>query len=186
MRFGLFGSAQANGSDLGASIGQGFHDYIDFNVEAESLGYHGTFLVEHHFTGWSQVSATLSLLTYLAARTRTLRLGTAVMVLPWHNPVLLAEQAEARFEEGLAVILKAWDSEGRFSHHGKFWHFENIVVEPAAAQRPRPAIWMAAGSEPSIRKVATRGFNLLLDQFAGPDLIRQRLEFFRSKLTDRK
>src|SRR6201988_8068 len=77
MRFGLFGSAQANGSELGAGIGQGFHDYIDFNVEAESLGYHSTFLVEHHFTGWSQVSATLSLLTYLAARTKTLRLGTA-------------------------------------------------------------------------------------------------------------
>jgi alkanesulfonate monooxygenase SsuD/methylene tetrahydromethanopterin reductase-like flavin-dependent oxidoreductase (luciferase family) len=212
MRFGLFGSAQADGT----GIGQGFHDYIDFNVEAESLGYHSTFLVEHHFTGWSQVSATLSLLTYLAARTRTLRLGTAVMVLPWHNPVLLAEQAatldvlsggrldfgigrgyrhseftgfcipseeaEERFEEGLEVILKAWTSEERFSHHGKFWNFENIVVEPAAAQRPRPAIWMAAGSEPSIRKVATRGFNLLLDQFAGPDLIRQRLELFRSEL----
>src|SRR6201998_4819672 len=93
MRFGLFGSAQANGSDLGACIGQGFQDSIDFNVEAESLGYHGTFLVEHHFTGWSQVSATLSLLTYLAARTKTLRLGTGGMVLPWHNPVLLAEQA---------------------------------------------------------------------------------------------
>jgi alkanesulfonate monooxygenase SsuD/methylene tetrahydromethanopterin reductase-like flavin-dependent oxidoreductase (luciferase family) len=41
---------------------------------------------------------------------------------------------------------------------------------------------MAAGSEPSISKVARRGFNLLLDQFAGPDLIRQRLEFFRSEL----
>jgi alkanesulfonate monooxygenase SsuD/methylene tetrahydromethanopterin reductase-like flavin-dependent oxidoreductase (luciferase family) len=216
MRFGLFGSAQADGSDLGAGIGQGFHDYIDFNVEAESLGYRSTFLVEHHFTGWSQVSATLGLLTYLAARTKTMRLGTAVMVLPWHNPVLLAEQAatldvlsggrldfgigkgyrhseftgfcipseeaEARFEEGLEVILKAWTSEGRFSHHGKFWNFENIVVEPAVARKLRPPIWMAAGSEPSIRKVATRGFNLLLDQFAGPDLIRQRLEFFRSEL----
>lgn len=216
MRFGLFGSAQADGSDLGAGIGQGFHDYIDFNVEADYLGYYSTFLVEHHFTGWSQVSATLSLLTYLAARTKTLRLGTAVMVLPWHNPVLLAEQAatldvlsggrldfgigkgyrhseftgfcipneeaEARFEEGLELILKAWTTEGRFSHHGKFWNFENIVVEPATAQSPRPPIWMAAGSEPSIRKVATRGFNLLLDQFAGPDLIRQRLAFFKSEL----
>jgi alkanesulfonate monooxygenase SsuD/methylene tetrahydromethanopterin reductase-like flavin-dependent oxidoreductase (luciferase family) len=216
MRFGLFGSAQANGSDLAAGIGQGFHDYIDFNVEAEALGYHSTFLVEHHFTGWSQVSATLSLLTYLAARTKTMRLGTAVMVVPWHNPVLLAEQAatldvlsggrldfgigkgyrhseftgfcipseeaEARFEEGLEVILRAWTTEGRFSHHGKYWNFENIVVEPAAAQRPRPAIWMAAGSEPSIDKVARRGFNLLLDQFAGPDLIKQRLDRFRSEL----
>jgi alkanesulfonate monooxygenase SsuD/methylene tetrahydromethanopterin reductase-like flavin-dependent oxidoreductase (luciferase family) len=74
-------------------MGQGFHDFIDFNVEAEALGYHSTFLVEHHFTGWNQVSATLTLLTWLAARTTTLRLGTAVMVLPWHNPVILAEQA---------------------------------------------------------------------------------------------
>jgi alkanesulfonate monooxygenase SsuD/methylene tetrahydromethanopterin reductase-like flavin-dependent oxidoreductase (luciferase family) len=53
----------------------------------------GPFLVERHFTGWNQVSATLQLLTWLAARTTTLRLGTAVLVLPWHNPVLLAEQA---------------------------------------------------------------------------------------------
>src|ERR1700755_245330 len=93
MRFGLFGSAQADGNDLGAGIGQGFHDYIDYNVEAEALGYYSTFLVEHHFTGWSQISATLNLLTWLAARRRTLRIATAVLVLPWHTPVLLAEQA---------------------------------------------------------------------------------------------
>ena len=215
MQFGLFGGAKAaRGGPKGDS--QAYGDFIAYVQEAEAQGFRSVFLVEHHFTGWSQVSATLSLLTYLAARTKTLRLGTAVMVLPWHNPVLLAEQAatldvlsggrldfgigkgyrhseftgfcipseeaEERFEEGLEVILKAWTSEGRFSHHGKFWNFENIVVEPAAAQRPRPAIWMAAGSEPSIYKVATRGFNLLLDQFAGPDLIKQRVEFFRSEL----
>ena len=49
--------------------------------------------LEHHFTGFNQVSATLMLLMALAVRTKTLRLGTAVIVLPWHNPVLLAEQA---------------------------------------------------------------------------------------------
>src|ERR1700751_5829178 len=93
MRFGIFGAAQAGSPLPGAPMGQGFHDFIDFNVEAEALGYHSSFLVEHHFTGWNQVSATLTLLTCLAMRTTTLRLGTAVMVLPWHNPVLLAEQA---------------------------------------------------------------------------------------------
>src|ERR1700747_1643569 len=93
MRFGLFCSAQANTNEFGLETGQGFRDYLDFNVEAEALGYHSSFLVEHHFTGWNQVSATLQLLTWLAARTTTLRLGTAVLVLPWHNPVLLAEQA---------------------------------------------------------------------------------------------
>src|SRR5438105_4967706 len=65
----------------------------DYICEAEALGFHSVFLVEHHFTGFGQVSATLNFLTYLAAKTTTLRLGTAVLVLPWHNPALLAEQA---------------------------------------------------------------------------------------------
>ena len=33
------------------------------------------------------------MLSYLAAKTQRIRLGTAVVVLPWHNPVLVAEQA---------------------------------------------------------------------------------------------
>ena len=93
MRFGLFGSAQAKRGGPDVDSGVGFRDFVDYNVEAESLGFHSTFLVEHHFTGFGQISATLNLLTFIAARTTTLRLGTAVLVLPWHNPVLLAEQA---------------------------------------------------------------------------------------------
>jgi alkanesulfonate monooxygenase SsuD/methylene tetrahydromethanopterin reductase-like flavin-dependent oxidoreductase (luciferase family) len=96
MRFGLFGSAQARRPTPGAELtdsSQGFREWIDNNVEAEALGFHSTFVVEHHFTGFGQVSASLNLLTWLGARTSTLRLGTAVLVLPWHNPVLLAEQA---------------------------------------------------------------------------------------------
>ncbi len=91
MRFGLFGNAQARRS--AADPAQGFRDYVEYAVEAEALGYHGVFLVEHHFTGIGQVSAPLHLLAWVAARTTTLRLGTAVIVLPWHNPILLAEQA---------------------------------------------------------------------------------------------
>ena len=93
MRFGLFGSAAARRGGGEFDSSEGFRDFIEYNVEAEALGFHGTFVVEHHFTGFGQVSATLNLLTWLGARTRTLRLGTAVIVLPWHNPVLLAEQA---------------------------------------------------------------------------------------------
>jgi alkanesulfonate monooxygenase SsuD/methylene tetrahydromethanopterin reductase-like flavin-dependent oxidoreductase (luciferase family) len=83
MKFGLFSSAQANSNDLPPETGQGFRDYLDFNVEAEALGFQSSFLVEHHFTGWNQVSATLMLLMAAAMRTKTLRLGSAVIVLPW-------------------------------------------------------------------------------------------------------
>src|SRR5256885_3065681 len=93
MQFGLFGSAAARRGRPDFDSSEGFRDFIDYNIEAEALGFHSTFVVEHHFTGYGQVSATLNLLTWLGARTRRLRLGTAVIVLPWHNPVLLAEQA---------------------------------------------------------------------------------------------
>lgn len=93
MRFGLLCSARATGGATPDPPGQGLHDWLAFNEEAERLGFHSTFLVEHHFTGWDQVSATLMLLACLAMRTTTLRLGSGVLALPWHNPVLLAEQA---------------------------------------------------------------------------------------------
>src|ERR1700747_3483512 len=67
MLFGLFGSAQARRSGPDTDSSQGFRDFIENNVEAEALGYYSTFLVEHHFTGFGQVSARLNLLTWLRA-----------------------------------------------------------------------------------------------------------------------
>src|ERR1700735_548237 len=92
MRFGLFGSAAARRGSGEFDSAEGFRDFIEYNVEAEALGFHGTFVVEHHFTGFGQVSATLNLLTWLGARTRHLRLGTAVMVLPGPKSCLRAGQ----------------------------------------------------------------------------------------------
>jgi alkanesulfonate monooxygenase SsuD/methylene tetrahydromethanopterin reductase-like flavin-dependent oxidoreductase (luciferase family) len=92
MKFGLFGGARTKRSD-GATDSHAYGDFIAYVSEAERLGFRSVFLVEHHFTGAGQISASLTLLAYLAARTRSIRLGTAVIVLPWHNPVLLAEQA---------------------------------------------------------------------------------------------
>jgi alkanesulfonate monooxygenase SsuD/methylene tetrahydromethanopterin reductase-like flavin-dependent oxidoreductase (luciferase family) len=215
MRFGLFCSAQADNDDLPSETGQGFRDYLDFNVEAEALGFHSRFLVEHHFTGWNQVSATLMLLACLAMRTTRLRLGTAVIVLPWHNPVLLAEQAatldivsggrldlgigkgyrhseftgfhiapeeaDDRFDEALEILARSWLARSRFSHRGRFWHFEDIIVEPPPAQRPYPPLWIAAGSEASIRRAARRGFNLILDQYASPEVIDERIALYRTE-----
>ena len=89
MKFGLFGGAVRRGETAdSASYGK----FVDYVVEADRLGYASIFIVEHHFSGIGQVSASLNLLTYLAAKTQSIRLGTAVTVLPWHNPVLLAEE----------------------------------------------------------------------------------------------
>ena len=215
MRFGLFGAAQAQRGGPDVDSAAGFRDYIDYVIEAEALGFHASFIVEHHFTGFGQVSASLNLLTWIGARTSTIRLGTAVLVLPWHNPVLLAEQAatldllsggrldfgigkgyrhnefvgfcipveeaEARFEESIDVITRAWTSEAPFSHRGRFWQFENIVVEPPCVQRPHPPFWQGAGHPGSIRRVAARGHNLLIDQFCSLAEVGERLALFRAE-----
>src|SRR6478609_9658383 len=216
MRFGLFGSAAARRGSGEFDSAEGFRDFIEYNVEAEGLGFHGTFVVEHHFTGFGQVSATLSLLTWLGARTTTLRLGTAVIVLPWHNPVLLAEQAatldllsggrldfgvgngyrynefagfrvpmeeaNVRFDECLDVIVKSWTSNEKFSHRGRYWQFDDIVVEPPTAQRPHPPIWMGAGGESSVRRVAERGYNMLLGQYASPADVGRSIAAYRAEI----
>ena len=220
MKFGLFGSAQAKrGGAPDVDSAKGYRDFLEFNIEAEALGYHSSFAVEHHFTGFGQVSATLNLLTYLAAQTTTLRLGTAVMVLPWHNPVLLAEQAAtldllsggrldfgvgkgyrynefegfcipmedagARFEESLDVMTRAWTTDEPWSHSGKYWNFQNVIVEPPTIQKPHPPFWMGAGSPNSIEGVAERGYNLLLDQFAPVEVALERIAKFRAAVEKR-
>src|SRR3989442_9530059 len=91
MRFGIFGSAQAKRGGPDVDSGAGFREFVENNVKAEALGYVSSFVVEHHFTGFGQISATLNLLTWVAARTTTLRLGTALITLPLHNPGLLGE-----------------------------------------------------------------------------------------------
>jgi len=217
MQFGLFGAAQAQrggGPDVDSAAG--FKDYIDYVIEAEALGYESSFIVEHHFTGFGQVSATLNLLTWIGARTTTLGLGTAFIVLPWHNPVLLAEQAatvdllsggrldfgigkgyrhnefvgfripmdeaQPRFEEAIDIITRSWTSNERFSFRGKYWQFDDIVVEPPTIQKPHPPFWQGAGHPDSIRRVAARGHNLLLDQFASIDETVNRFNIYREAM----
>ena len=96
MKFGLFGGATARSKtqDSGerwqhaperfqiaqSDDSHAYGEFVDAIVEAEALGFHSIFLVEHHFTGVAQVSASLNLLTFLAARTSTIRLGTGVSV----------------------------------------------------------------------------------------------------------
>lgn len=59
---------------------------------AEELGFHSVWTVEHHFSGHSPVPNGLTFLSHIAGRTKRLMLGTAVLVLPWHDPVRVAEE----------------------------------------------------------------------------------------------
>ena len=59
---------------------------------AEALGYRNIWLAEHHFSTYGYLSRPLQLATYIAAKTKTLRVGTAVIVVPLHHPLVIAEE----------------------------------------------------------------------------------------------
>ena len=89
MKFGLFHSVQLPDP---SEQDRYYSEALEQVIHAERVGYNSVWFTEHHFTRHGIVSATLSVLAYLAGVTNSIRLGTAVTVLPFHNPVQLAEQ----------------------------------------------------------------------------------------------
>ena len=59
---------------------------------AEPLGFDSVWTVEHHFTDYMLAPNPLQFLTWMAARTERVQLGSMVTVLPWNDPLRLAEQ----------------------------------------------------------------------------------------------
>lgn len=60
---------------------------------AERLGFNSVWTVEHHFSDYTMSPNPLQFLTWVAGRTSRVKLGSMVCVLPWHDPIRLAEEA---------------------------------------------------------------------------------------------
>ncbi len=69
-----------------------YRDELAIANMAEPLGFDSLGAVEHHFTGYAMIPNCVQLLTYMAGRTQRLTLVTTVIVLPWHDPVRVAEE----------------------------------------------------------------------------------------------
>lgn len=65
---------------------------IDNLVLAEQLGFDSVWITEHHFSDYSMSNDPVQLLTYVAAKTKHVKLGTQCIIVPWHHPVRLAER----------------------------------------------------------------------------------------------
>ena len=59
---------------------------------AEALGFRNCWVAEHHFSTYGYVSRPLQLATFIAGKTTHLRVGTAVLVIPLHHPLVVAEE----------------------------------------------------------------------------------------------
>ena len=59
---------------------------------AEPLGFDSIWAAEHHFTDYTMCPDVTQFLSYMAGKTTHAKLGSMVIVLPWHDPIRVAEQ----------------------------------------------------------------------------------------------
>ena len=105
MHFGIFVEERRRDT----SEATAFRDALELTDAAEGWGLDGVWLGEIHFSPTRSVqSAPMALASFMAARTRRVRIGTAVTVLPLANPLRIAEEvatvdhlSEGRFDFGV-------------------------------------------------------------------------------------
>jgi alkanesulfonate monooxygenase SsuD/methylene tetrahydromethanopterin reductase-like flavin-dependent oxidoreductase (luciferase family) len=106
----------------GASQADAFRDIFELADRAEAWGVECVWLGEIHFTPTrSVISASLQVASAIASRTRRLRVGTAVQVLPLNHPLRIAEEVATldhisggRFEFGIgrSGVVRTYDAYG--------------------------------------------------------------------------
>jgi alkanesulfonate monooxygenase SsuD/methylene tetrahydromethanopterin reductase-like flavin-dependent oxidoreductase (luciferase family) len=188
MEFGMFHEFQWSPGESEAAAFA--HSFAEVDA-AERWGLDAMWLAELHFVpDRSVLSAPLIIGSAIAARTRRMKIGTAVQVLPLCHPLRLAEEAATldqisegrlifgvgrsgfprtyeaygvpyaesreRFAETLEIVTQAW-TEPKFSHHGQYFHYENVTLVPKPWQKPRPPIRIAATSPDTYATIGKLG-----------------------------
>jgi probable F420-dependent oxidoreductase len=107
VNFGLLFSFR-NSSRGELSYSELYRKHVDLAVEAEDMGFDTIWLTEHHFVDDGYTPSMVPLAAAIAARTKKIRIGTFVLLMPLHHPLHVAEDAatidalsNGRFDLGL-------------------------------------------------------------------------------------
>ena len=198
MRFGTYYFLQAPPALAHPDVVQ---NEIVQMVWTEELGYDSIWLTEHHFIEYGLSVSPAILATAAAMKTERVRIGLAAAILPFHDPIRLAEEmamvdilsggridvgvgrgnrpvefegyripqieSRERFEETLAIMVRAWTQE-RFSFEGQHFTIPEVRVIPKPVQRPHPPLYIVCVSPDTIESTALRGLPMLNSILRGP------------------
>ena len=200
MRFDLSG--------CGAGLDESARSLLDLGTLAESLGYDGLWINEEHFGQGSRVCLSPILLaTALAMRTRTIRIGFSVLVLPLFEPIRLAEEiatldvlSEGRVDFGVSRgntsrYFEAWGLayedrsaafDSVFDRLIRYWTEPKVQVgsrtesiEPKCIQLPHPPVYVATYREESAAWIGRQGLALFQGSQQSVDSIRRCIGAFK-------
>lgn len=89
MRFGVF---LAPFHEPGENPALALERDLELIQRLDALGYDEAWVGEHHSTGWETIASPELFLAVAAERTRHIRLGTGVVSLPYHHPLMVADR----------------------------------------------------------------------------------------------
>jgi alkanesulfonate monooxygenase SsuD/methylene tetrahydromethanopterin reductase-like flavin-dependent oxidoreductase (luciferase family) len=199
MEFGYFTLSDNHYTNNSRDANTFVSDILAEALYADQLGMHSAWIGEHHFNSLGVLSCPEIVLSFIAARTKHIRLAPAVSVTPLHHPIRVAEQwatldlisngrvdfaagrgydgreyapfhvsfqeNQSIFEEGIEVVQKLWAAQGRISHKGRHYSFDDVRITPKPVQQPVP-IYIGSFSKPSIELAARLGCGLIVAPFA--------------------
>jgi alkanesulfonate monooxygenase SsuD/methylene tetrahydromethanopterin reductase-like flavin-dependent oxidoreductase (luciferase family) len=200
MRFDLSG--------CGAGLDEAARDLLSLGPLAESLGYDGLWINEEHFGQASRTCLSpIPLATALAMRTRTIRIGFSVLVLPLFEPIRLAEEvatldvlSEGRVDLGISRgntsrYFEAWGlsyedrSDAFTSCFEKLIHYwtepkvevgsRTESIEPKCIQKPHPPVFVATYREDAAAWVGKRGYTLFQGSQQSVDSVHRCIRAFK-------
>ncbi|MGI8662246.1 MAG: LLM class flavin-dependent oxidoreductase [Acidimicrobiales bacterium] len=89
MRFGIFlGPWHTAGQNPTLALERD----LELVERLDQLGYHEAWIGEHHSAGWEIIACPEIFIMAAAGRTRSIRLGTGVVSLPYHHPMMVADR----------------------------------------------------------------------------------------------
>lgn len=86
-------------------------------------------------------------------------------------------QRVGRFEEALQLVERLWGGEP-VSHQGKHFTLRDVRISMPPAQRPRPPIWLAANTDPGVRRAARLGDAWLMNPHTTGAALQRQLALF--------
>jgi len=214
MRFGSFSYNQAR---PWAAEKQAFDELLEQILLTDQLGFDEAWFAEHHHSDYGMLASPTLLIANLAPRTKRLRMGNLVSVLPLYDPMRFAEEcgmldiltngrlnvglgrgvpkddmkhrldrdtAQARFEEGIEILIRSWTGE-TFSYSGKAWGYEEISCRPLPLQKPHPPIWVAGTSAQGLGWAGRQGYHIMtVGHPHPPDKVRLGVDAWKAGLRE--
>lgn len=186
MHIGLFqllprGSAQGDHEVVEQALWE-----VDF---AEANGFESIWITEHHFSGYGSIGVPSVYAAAIAQRTRRIRIGYGVAVVPLHHPLRLAEEISwvdhlskgrvavgvgpgfspfefAGFgvpvEERHARFIESFDVlRSALAEPGIVYQGQRLAVRPRPFTQPHPPFYWASTSDESLRKAGSEGMPIL-------------------------